>query len=833
MYKYSILLGAMILLTLFASGCSDGGNPIVPLSTSGSAFAAHQAELSQTNLWGYYDINIDIKNETVDVVFDRTAMFTCNTVNFLNNFPVPPLTITINDLIMGSDYMDIDVDVTLTHPFPGMPQFHGYDVRGIFMGDGSRSLDYNSDLIYPVFGTDQFMFANPDGVNGAPDGYSRWFNITEFADPEIWMFGYTPGNMAPTDFAGTATLCPYKYFADGLETNEDLSSWIEDHPNDNGQFSSGATNTRNYYLRFPDETGLMFGYAVIADWKGPEPEDHPSNAPEVVACDVDNDSTVYYIDENNKGGDLIFDITLYGWGYQPPAIFIESTVLTSTYEFSASEMTPVGGGETCSTYHVEIPADNIMSNENNEYWIISHYDDFDYTNEFGFENDAWEDSLAACFRFDLPVGDQPRMDIYVDGDNDSGIENGTKDHPYDTIMEAIDAAPAYSLVHVDAVESGDGYYEESVNLKTDVWLHGDNWNGGEGKPEIHINGSGGWHAVVPHMEGIDVSLIEIDNFELTSNHFEIEWWGGSGNNSFQLLRFKNASDITVRNCRFSTSVSATGVAAVRMVDGSNIIFEHNELLDISNTRDYNWSVWTLAIFAWNIQDLVLRQNEIHHLNYQSTHNAGDAFITRTYGISCLSCDSGLEITNNLIYDIYDLSEGDASNPQPNYYRSNEIHGIFLQGCPGAFIANNTLDDFNPVARSGSQAGKVRGIYCGQDSLPADSIVVNNNITSNMVATELTSQSIFYGAGFYGVFPFTVDYSNVYNLDLTNGGAEYYGLAVKGTGSFDNADMQNPNYDMTPGPAFYHVQNPALVSDDGSEMGAFGGPGGNWIPPSQE
>ena len=105
-------------------------------------------------------------------------------------------------------------------------------------------------------------------------------------------------------------------------------------------------------------------------------------------------------------------------------------------------------------------------------------------------------------------------------------------------MEAIDSAPTYSLVHVDAKESGDGYYNEAVNLKTDVWLHGDNWNGGEGKPLIYV--SSGWvdGASVPHMTGYAVTDVDVYGFELTTNEFEIDWWGGSDNGLLHLILFQ-------------------------------------------------------------------------------------------------------------------------------------------------------------------------------------------------------------------------------------------------------------------------------------------------------
>ncbi len=409
----STLSAALCLLLIIASlGCSSGGpEPISPgLSADTTSGSPVDGNPAQTYLWGYYEVFIDVENMTAEAVYDRNSMFTGNIVNFLNDIPAS-LEFDILEVIPETDYIDIDIDVTLMHPFPGMPQFNGYDVRGVFMGDGSAALGYDSGLIHPVPGEDQCVLADPDDPiegNGAPDGFTRWFNITEFGNPSMPLFGYTQGKLASPGFNGTATLCPYKYFANDLAANEDLWTYLNGHPDLHGEFTTGESNIRNYYLRFPSDKGTVFGYAILANWEGPLPEDHPSNAPEAVGCKVVDNSNVYYVDPVNKGGDLILDISLFGWECQPSTIFIESTVLSSPHQFTSGEMIPIGGGEHFSTYHVDIPADNVTGTEGNEYWVIAQYDDFDYSNDFGVPNLAETDPLAAFFRYDLYVSPEPQ-----------------------------------------------------------------------------------------------------------------------------------------------------------------------------------------------------------------------------------------------------------------------------------------------------------------------------------------------------------------------------------------------------------------------------------------
>jgi hypothetical protein len=169
------------------------------------------------------------------------------------------------------------------------------------------------------------------------------------------------------------------------------------------------------------------------------------------------------------------DISIFDWGSQISAgvmedykLFIESTVLSAVHESGADEMTPVGGNENYSTYHVEIPADDVTQLQGNEYWVIVEYPDFDYTNEFGVINDAWEDSLAAFFRYDLFVYEESpcnnwvpvvgslngkenyiaaakqqtgwtiQGDLFEDGDVGVAVNNGTSDIAFGTDVVWVD-----------------------------------------------------------------------------------------------------------------------------------------------------------------------------------------------------------------------------------------------------------------------------------------------------------------------------------------------------------------------------------------------------------
>jgi len=427
-FQRAFIIPAALLMCIY-SGCSNSGtdlNPVEPDISGEHGLTIDNDNNGQTCLWGYYDIEIDPVTWDTAVTPLRHAMFTANVVNFLNANPAF-LGLSINKVQNDASYIDLDVDISITHPFPGLPQFNGYDVRGIFMSEGSQTLQTNSDLIIPAIGTDPYMLIDPhDYDGGGPDGYTRWFNPTEFNQDitHSQLLGYVEGKLATHDYTPGATLNPYKYFADDLVMDEDLWSWLTVNPGYEGRFSSGNTATRNYYIRFPKPGGIKFGYAVVANWI--DADTHPANAPEAVASSVVITHDLHYIDDTDWGGDLILDISIFDWHSEVESgvmedyvIRVESTVLDSSYCLNSAEMTPVDGDENYSTYHVEIPADHIYSNDGNEYFVLVEYPDHDYQNDFGVPNLAYTDPLTTIFRSNLfispdPFNYAPVCDLLID-----------------------------------------------------------------------------------------------------------------------------------------------------------------------------------------------------------------------------------------------------------------------------------------------------------------------------------------------------------------------------------------------------------------------------------
>lgn len=416
MNKFSVLSAGIIFLLLVGVGCSSS-NPIAPESNTDLALDASQNTTRQSTewLWGYYDVYLDIDAQEATIVPNRNAMFIANVIFFLNNQPAT-LAISFNGTNVGPGYVDVDLDVTITHPIPGQSKFDGYDVKGIFIGNGSGVMEHNTALTYAVPGIDQFMMDDPiDGDGGGPDGYTRWFNPVEFA--EGGLFSYIPGNLA-TVVDNPATINPYKLFTDGLTAHEDAWEYQSSELNNN-VFSSGAINARNYYIWFPvPDPGIKFAYAVSASWINGTT--HPANAVESSVLTVTVTEDIYYSSPTVYGGDLILDFDVWNWdiGLQPSGITVESSVLAAPYVFDSTDMIPVGGGDIWASYHVEIPADSVVTTTGNEFWLILNYPGFGYIHSLTPPGGAPEDPLQAFFRRDLyvynaPVGDDPICDLVV------------------------------------------------------------------------------------------------------------------------------------------------------------------------------------------------------------------------------------------------------------------------------------------------------------------------------------------------------------------------------------------------------------------------------------
>jgi len=387
-FHYGLALLILLVLTI---ACSGGGNPVMPDGELGITGQKSVEDPSNRMLWGYWTITIDPNSGNVEVLPVRGAMMHVNAVVWMQ----PPGGSIANlgiEVTYQDDYMAtgrIDLNVSLTHPFPGADLYTGFDVLGVFITDGHYDLLSQpavtvSDgvLLY----NEQDIAIDPalltDAVLLNPDGYTRWWNQDEFDEPDMKIFSYIPGALGRGALGLDAVINPYKYFAEGITRLDNVDEYLEANMGARGMFPAGAEIVRDYKLQFPKpgvSPELRYDYAVVANWEVSDPnppvfipEDFPlaANAYEPIAISVADNSTLFYDDVSSTyGGQVDWYVELYDWQGMGTGAGIDEIIDRVVVEFMASDQVPGGqyydsgmytwdvqpGKANSSVYHVEIP----------------------------------------------------------------------------------------------------------------------------------------------------------------------------------------------------------------------------------------------------------------------------------------------------------------------------------------------------------------------------------------------------------------------------------------------------------------------------------------------
>lgn len=345
------LIPLIIAVLLFNGGCSNGGsNPV-------SVVPAEPNELrssSSHKCFGLWQFTLDPVKQTLEFTVLRQGNLHLNALPFLE--PPPLIFLTLESLIF-TDFT-VEADIGIIHPLDGFTEFTGFDVCGIVISRGTMT-DFDEDVTMAGGGDVRLL---------NPDGYTRWWNPKEF--PHTPGQGYTDGLLGTPNFFAdyNSIINPYKYFADELTVNEDISGLST---GSRGVFSAGEKNIRRYII----ETGpnpLYFNYAVDACWEPPQgyppwtvPDDFPEEANRVEPYRVEVNevtNTLHYEDHPSGacGGSAHFSVDVYDWfnagsnslecrflwGFPPKIIETPSSVVPgyATFEFdlNGSELTRNG-----------------------------------------------------------------------------------------------------------------------------------------------------------------------------------------------------------------------------------------------------------------------------------------------------------------------------------------------------------------------------------------------------------------------------------------------------------------------------------------------------------
>jgi len=351
---WAILVAGVMAFTILGIGCS-GGDPAAPGNDQTALIIpkAKEAEAAPRQLLGYWNCIYDIETHEITALPARTTQLHLNVRDILEH-PGPLIDLSIKNL---DDKLlpVVTVDVGLHHPFAALTEFTGFDVRGIFISRGNWSGWADSTIRIPR--------RNEPRLTNA-DGYTRWWNPTEFDGTTNW-FNYSDGLLGcPHSWANfNSILNGYKLFADDLTENSPLNSL---QPANRAVFSPGKWNWRHYRIDFGklQSNWIIFNYAVDASWEIPSPSATPpydlsdfpieNNSPEAYRVRVTETNNTLDFNGYTGSGDLGLDIDVFDW--QNPgeitAIQVESLDLWSGPNFALA--VPGSGGPTYSTYHIDI-----------------------------------------------------------------------------------------------------------------------------------------------------------------------------------------------------------------------------------------------------------------------------------------------------------------------------------------------------------------------------------------------------------------------------------------------------------------------------------------------
>ena len=392
----------------------------------------------------------------------------------------PKLSVEIIEFDLLAGFLNFNLGIT--HPFPNT-DLRLFDVRGIMMGAGA-TVASKADPYATYGATNGFRILNSDGL-------TRWWNGLEFSTPGF--FGFEPGDFG-ADFVPAATLNPYKYYSDPLGVNDPVVPGV--NFSNRGTFSTDFDPpmiARNFQLQMPMAGGpvWLIQYAVDANWTAPTGDsptpkpidDFPleANCPEAFHVEVDTlGTTAFYVNDGEKGGDLVLAIEVFDWGaaFNPDgidgevlAITVESETLFDFVAWGPPESNP-GSQAVSGIYNITIPDVHPTGLENQRILVtVKSANVTSYISPIGFPEYPVDAELAAYVLVDIPIAEENPYTGYVNVLSPNGGETW---HVGDEAEITWEADPLIENVKIELSKNSGADYsvivaESTVNSGTFTW----------------------------------------------------------------------------------------------------------------------------------------------------------------------------------------------------------------------------------------------------------------------------------------------------------------------------------------------------------------------------
>ncbi len=288
--SFSLLLAVVVLLSGACAGSNGIADPIT-LPTRIENQGSHHY------LWGYWNCFIPESLDTIEFVPARSSQFHFNARRFAEYLPCNDC-LQLESVTVNTGLGTLSAEIQITHPFPGLDRYTGFNVRAIVISNGSRYFP-GLDATVPDAGLGDFTLENPEG-------FTRLWNTVEFPEGSglFPILEYSEGNLAsPGGFTGT------------------VNPFISFFQMPRNHFPAGQSITKVFKFKYPLLDDAKFGYAIDVSWEPPiaDPpvniqDDFPvsANAAEALGlCWVGNDALTDVLGDQ---GSSYFEVLDYqGW----------------------------------------------------------------------------------------------------------------------------------------------------------------------------------------------------------------------------------------------------------------------------------------------------------------------------------------------------------------------------------------------------------------------------------------------------------------------------------------------------------------------------------------
>jgi hypothetical protein len=174
------------MLLGIVTGCG-GGNSIDPSCKEGLGISSLSSpeQSSNRHLWGLWTVSVDPDKGEVSISPNRSLDTHLNATKMLETGSCNDCLSVSNLKKVGTD--EINIDITLKHPFKDNLRYTGFDVRGVFITNGTAVDEIGHTINYGPSNTGNYA---PRLLNY--DGYVELYNASLYPqdspDPPIYKY---------------------------------------------------------------------------------------------------------------------------------------------------------------------------------------------------------------------------------------------------------------------------------------------------------------------------------------------------------------------------------------------------------------------------------------------------------------------------------------------------------------------------------------------------------------------------------------------------------------------------------------------------------------------